>query len=307
MRSASFFVVGLATFPLAARAQVPDTIRVDYPPSKCANCATWNTPQQPFRIYGNTYYVGTHGLSSILVTSSTGHVLIDGALPTSAPLIIANIRALGFRVEDVKLILNSHAHFDHAGGIAALQAASGARVAASAWSAGVLERGQSDDKDPQFGIANPFPGVARVEVITDGTEMHVGSLALTAHATRGHTPGGTSWTWRSCEASRCVNLLYADSQTPVSADGFLFTHNATYPNAIADFEHGLATLETLPCDVLLTPHPDASSLFERVAKRDAGADSALVNPALCRTFVTNAREALADRVAREMPKKGGSH
>jgi metallo-beta-lactamase class B len=299
MRYGWCILAGLSMASAAARAQHTDTIRVDYPATKCASCAAWNAPQQPFRIYGNTYYVGTHGLSSILVTSSEGHVLIDGALPASAPLIIANIRALGFRVEDVKLILNSHAHFDHAGGIAALQAASGARVAVSAWSAGVIARGQSDERDPQFSIANPFPPARNVQVITDGTVMRIGPLALTAHATPGHTPGGTSWTWRSCEGSRCVSLLYADSQTAVSADGFFFTRNATYPNAISDFEHGLATLESLPCDVLLTPHPDASDLFERIAKRDAGPDSALVNPALCRTFLTNARRAVADRVARE--------
>ena|ERR1700733_8790609 len=94
--------------------------------SSCANCAVWNKPQQAFKIYGNTYYVGTHGLSSILITSDSGHVLIDGALPESAPPIVANIRSLGFRVEDVKLIVNSHAHFDHAGGIAELQRLSGA-------------------------------------------------------------------------------------------------------------------------------------------------------------------------------------
>src|SRR5437016_7132749 len=89
--------------------------------SSCANCATWNLPQQPFRIYGNTYYVGTHGLSSILITSDRGHVLIDGALSESVPPIVANIRTLGFKVEDIKLIVNSHVHFDHAGGIAELQ------------------------------------------------------------------------------------------------------------------------------------------------------------------------------------------
>lgn len=82
--------------------------------SSCANCAAWNKPHKAFRIYGNTYYVGTHGLSSILITSEGGHFLIDGALPESAPLIVANIRSLGFRIEDVKIIVNSHAHFDHA-------------------------------------------------------------------------------------------------------------------------------------------------------------------------------------------------
>jgi metallo-beta-lactamase class B len=298
-------LVVLAVIPVTASAQATDTIRVDYPPSKCASCAEWNGPQQPFRIFGNTYYVGTRGLASILVTSSEGHVLIDGALPKSAPEIIANIRALGFRIQDVKLILNSHAHFDHAGGIAALQDASGARVAARDWSARTIERGESDQQDPQFGILNPFPPARNVQVIDDGHTMRVGPLGLTAHATPGHTPGGTSWTWRSCESDRCVNLLYADSQTPVSADSFFYTRSATYPNALTDFAHGLATLDALPCDLLLTPHPGASRLFERIASRDAGADSALINPALCRSFVNDARKAVADRVARETANKSG--
>lgn len=286
-----------------AAAQLRDTIRVDYPASKCRNCAVWNRPQQPFRIFGNTYYVGTHGLSSILITSPTGHVLIDGALPSSAPIIADHIRTLGFKVEDVKLIVNSHAHFDHAGGISALQHMSHARVAALPWSARTLSRGESDAEDPQFGIGNPFPPAHDVQVIRDGEVMRAGALALTAHATPGHTPGGTSWTWTSCEGSRCLHMLYVDSQTPVSADDFYFTNNKLYPTAESDFAHGLATLETLPCDVLLTPHPDASSLFDRIAARDAGSDTRLVDPGLCKGFVADARKAVAERMARERAQR----
>jgi phosphoribosyl 1,2-cyclic phosphodiesterase len=108
----------------------------------CANCSEWNQPQTPFRIFGNTYYVGTHALTSLLITSKAGHVLIDGDLPQSASQITANIQALGFQIKDVKLIVNSHAHFDHAGGIAELQRLSGARVVASAWSAKSLQEGR---------------------------------------------------------------------------------------------------------------------------------------------------------------------
>ena len=107
----------------------------------CASCSEWNKPQRPFLIFGNTYYVGPRGLSSILITSKGGHVLIDGALPESAAQVAANVRSLGFRIEDVKVILNSHVHFDHAGGIAELQRLSGARVIASKWSAGVMRKG----------------------------------------------------------------------------------------------------------------------------------------------------------------------
>jgi metallo-beta-lactamase class B len=292
LRSLAVVALMLAAAPVGAQASTPRSL-------ECPSCAEWNTPQRPFNIFGNTYWVGTHGLGAILITSPQGHVLIDGALPESAPLILANIRALGFRVEDVKLILNSHAHFDHAGGIAELQRASGAAVAASPWSAAVLEHGASGPGDPQYGVLLSYAPVRNVRTFTDGDTLRVGPLALVAHFTGGHTPGGTSWSWRACDGARCRNVVYADSQTPVSAEGFLFTHSATYPTAIADFEHGFAALEQVPCDILLTPHPDASGLWQRVAARDAGNADALVQPGACRAFASAARDRLAQRVAKE--------
>lgn len=289
-------LVPFATLPLAA--QATDTT----PTPGCASCAQWNAPQRPFRIYGNAYYVGTHGLAAVLITSPRGHVLIDGALPESAARIEANVRALGFRMRDVKLILNSHAHFDHAGGIAALQRASGAQVAASGPSAPVLTRGASGANDPQYGILQSFQPVAGVRVIADGDTVRVGPLALVAHLTPGHTPGGTTWTWRSCEGPRCLEMVYADSQTPVSADGFRFTASSTYPTALADFERGFAVLERLRCDVLVTPHPDASGLWERIARRSGGDADALIDPGACRRYAATARERLARRVAEERAK-----
>jgi len=116
----------------------------------CDNCGDWNKPVKPFNVYGNTWYVGVKGLSVMLVTSPAGHILLDGGLPQSAPLVAANIKALGFRIEDVKLIVNSHAHWDHAGGIPALQRASGAIVAASPSSALALQNGTNVADDPQY-------------------------------------------------------------------------------------------------------------------------------------------------------------
>ncbi len=266
----------------------------------CSSCATWNQPQKPFRIYGNTYYVGPHGLSSILITSNAGHILIDGALPESAPLIVANIRALGFRVEDIKLILNSHAHFDHAGGIAELQKLSGARVAASQWTADVMKKGAVPRDDPQFGTISPIIPVARVETFKEETTLTVGPLAVTPHLTPGHTPGGTSWTWRSCENDRCLNLVYLDSLAPVSADGFLFSRRTDNPRG-EDFERSYSFLEKTPCDILLTPHPDASNLWQHLEQRDARPD-ALIDPAACRAFAETSREQLKQRLARESSK-----
>lgn len=294
----------LLLLPLPLRAQAGDAARARERAAECPSCAEWNAPREPFRIFGNTYYVGTAGLSAILVTSDSGHVLIDGGLAESAVAIVAHVRALGFRVGDIRLILNSHAHYDHAGGIAALQRASRAVVAASPASARWLERGGSYPDDPQYGVALSFPPVHGVRIIADGEELRVGPLAMTAHFTAGHTPGGTTWSWRSCEGGRCVDVVYADSQTPVSADGFRFTDSRTYPGALDDFAHGLAVLERLPCDLLLTPHPAASDLFERLEARDAGKADALLDPDACRRYAATARQQLAKRVAAEAGADG---
>jgi metallo-beta-lactamase class B len=267
-------------------------------PASCTDCPTWNVPQEPFRIFGNTYYVGTHGLGSILITSPAGHILIDGALPESVPLIVANIRQLGFKVEDIRLIVNSHAHFDHAGGIAELQKLSGARVAASKWTEDVMRKGAVPRSDPQYGIIIPIASVSHLETIKDGETLLNGSVAITAHLTPGHTPGGTSWTWRSCEQNHCLNLVYADSLTPVSAGGFLFSRNNDYPNAISDFEHSYTFLESTPCDILLTPHPDVSRLWERLEQRKAHPAS-LIDAGACRKLAENSRMQLKSRLEKE--------
>ncbi len=290
------------TLPVALAAQRADSVRA----AECPSCAEWNVPQPPMRLQGNTYFVGTHGLSALLITSPAGHILIDGALPESAPEILANIATLGFRVRDVKLILNSHDHFDHAGGLSALQVATHATVAASPSSASVLERGISGADDPQYGVILPFPRVrTRVRRIADGETVRVGSLALTAHFTPGHTPGGTSWAWSSCdEQQHCLNFVYADSQSPISADGFLYTKSQTYPSGIADFERGQRLLATLPCDVLITPHPGASALWERVAAGEGGTTAGgLVDREACRRFAATGAAALAKRIATERAAK----
>jgi metallo-beta-lactamase class B len=296
IRTLSIVTATLLAFShTAAAAQGDDPLTRAYPAERCSSCAEWNAPQAPVRIHGNTYYVGTHGLAAVLITSPEGHVLIDGALPNSAPLILANIRALGFDPRDIRLILNSHAHFDHAGGIAALVRASGARVAASEPSARELERGASVPGDPQHGTLLDFPAVRDVQRFADGETLRAGGIVLTAHLTGGHTPGGTTWTWRSCDASGCVNVVYADSQTPISADGFRFTDSPDYPNAIADFERGYATLEALPCDILVTPHPAASSLWERLSGERTG----LIDRNACKRYAATARQQLQRRLQTE--------
>lgn len=296
MRSpAALLVATLLASPLGAQ---PFTRSGGRPAADttCGGCVDWLVPHAPVRLHANTWYVGSASLSALLVTSPAGHVLLDGGLPRSAPLILASIRAAGFDPRDVKVIVNSHAHFDHAGGIAALQAATGAEVVALPWSARVIRRGITRSDDPQAATHFDYPGVARVRTIRDGDTVRVGPLALVAHETPGHTPGGTTWTWRACEGADCVDMVYADSQSPISSPGFRYSST---PAAVTSFERGLARIAALPCGILVTPHPSAARLWERVAARDAGDAAPLRDATACRRYADDARAALAARLARE--------
>jgi metallo-beta-lactamase class B len=289
---AFFFVSGHAQRPFE-----PD------PPMVCDSCDEWNGRHEPFRVFGNTYYVGVAGLSAVLLTSDAGHILLDGGLPQSAPLIDANIRALGFRTGDIRLIVNSHAHYDHAGGIAALQRASGATVAASAAGAQAIERGEVLPDDPQYAFgpaANRFPAVKNVRVVADGEVLRSGPLAITAHLTPGHTAGSTTWSWRSCEGPRCLDVVYADSLTPVAAPGFRFTGGGGQPSVIERFRQSVANVAALPCDILISVHPAFADLDGKLKRRaDRGAPDPFIDPQSCRVYAAGASRRLDARVAEE--------
>jgi metallo-beta-lactamase class B len=273
------------------------------PPKVCSSCEQWNRPHEPFRIFGNTYYVGVEGLSSILIASDEALILLDGALPQSAPLIAANIRKLGFRVEDIRLIVNTHTHHDHAGGIAALQRHSQAIVAASPASAEALKRGEPTEEDPQYAFGREetwFPPIPDVRIVKDNETLLAGGLAITAHFTPGHTPGGTSWTWRSCEGERCLDVVYADSLSSVSAPAFKFSGDRTHPSRVAAFSRSIAVVATLPCDVLLTPHPEAFDMETKLQRRR---QQPLANPFIdaqsCKAYAAIAKRKLDQRIATE--------
>ncbi len=272
-------------------------------PHACAECDDWNGSRAPFHVYGDTWFVGTAGLGSILITSPEGHILIDGGLPQSAPLIAKNIEAAGFRLADVKLILNTHTHYDHAGGIAALVRATGAQVAASPASKRALERGGPMEDDPQFAFGaahNNFAPLANVRAIKDGETLKVGALSVTAHFTPGHTPGGTSWSWRECEGERCLNLVYADSLNSVSAPGFRFGGDSTHVGIARSFTHSIAVVEKLPCDILLAPHPVLIDLDEKLARwKEKPAVNPLIDAGACKVYAEGARQRLEKRVAEE--------
>lgn len=262
----------------------------------CADDAGWDDPAQPLRVHGNTWFVGTCGISAILITSDQGHVLIDGGTKKGAALIEANIRALGFDPHDVKLILNSHEHSDHAGGLAALQQATGADVVVRAPTLAVLERGKSDRGDPQFEVLQPLPVVARMRSVEDGEVLSVGDIRMAAHATPGHSPGGTSWTWTSCDGNDCRRIAYVDSLSAISDKTYRFSDHAKY---VATFRKTLQTVAALPCDVLLTPHPGASDLWGRLGP---AATSPLSEPGACKNYAANAAVRLDSRLAEEAKK-----
>jgi metallo-beta-lactamase class B len=281
-------------------AQAPPGLQPD-PPKQCDSCDEWNGAVDPFKVFGNTYYVGAAGVSSVLLTSDDGHILLDGGLPQTAALIDAHIRTLGFRTEDIRLIVNSHAHFDHAGGIAAIQRLSGATVAASPAGARALEAGRPTPEDPQFAFeSNGFPAVAHVRAAADGEVLRVGSLAITAHWTPGHTPGSTSWTWRSCVGRQCLDVVYADSQNAVSAPGFRFTGDGSHPSRVDAFRKSIATVAALPCDILLSAHPSGWDMDRKLQRLADGArQNPFVDPAGCRRYARNALGGLEKRIAEE--------
>src|SRR5687768_6743420 len=155
---------------------------------------SWNQPVPPFRITGTLYYVGATDITSYLITTPKGHIVIDGGFEETAPMILANIARLGFRVKDVRILLSSHAHYDHAGGLAELKRVTGATLYATAGDVGQLGRGGLDD--PQFGNMFPFTPVLADELVADKQKISLGGTTMTAHLTPGHTRGCTTWTTR---------------------------------------------------------------------------------------------------------------
>lgn len=258
----------------------------------CADWDEWDKPGPPFRIFGNSYYVGTCGITAILITGDEGHILIDGGTEAGAGSIAKNIEALGFSLSDVKLLLHSHEHFDHVAGLAKLQQLSGARLLASPQAAPVLRTGVAADDDPQVGMHEAFPA-ARVDgIVQEGETVKLGKLALTPIATPGHTPGALTWQWQSCEEDRCLSIVYADSLSPISSDNYRFSDHPTYVTA---YRAGLSRLAMLDCAILLTPHPSASNMRGRLIT-----PSGLEDNTACKSYADQVSARLEKRIAEEV-------
>lgn len=247
----------------------------------------------PFRIHGNAWYVGTCGIAAILITGPDGHVLIDSGTEVGAQIVAANIRRLGFRVEDVQTLLMSHEHHDHTGGMAALKAMSGAQLGTSAAAAPVMESGRADADDPQAGLNPPFRAVKVDRILGTDATVSVGPITLRAIPTPGHTYGALSWQWQSCDGDDCRSIVFADSLTAISNDTYRFSDNPAY---VAQFRDGLARLAVAECDMLLTPHPSASGMNARAAAGLAPDRSG------CAIYAQSKLDQLETRLAKEQTR-----
>ena len=292
-------IATLAPFALLACASGDDAapVQAAAPPpdmagwaAQCADDDPWDKPGPPFRIGDNSWYVGTCGITAILVTGNEGHILIDGGPEAAAPVIANNIEALGFKLADVKLLLHSHEHFDHVAGLAELQRRTGARLLASERAAPVLASGHAADDDPQAASLPPFPAAQVAGTVTPGQPVTLGALSLMPEATPGHTPGALTWHWQACDGEDCPTIVYADSLSPISSDGYRFSD---HPDVVRGFRAGLVMLASLDCDILLTPHPSASQMRDRLLS------GTLVDRSACARYAANIENWLDARLEEE--------
>ncbi|WP_296312734.1 MBL fold metallo-hydrolase, partial [Erythrobacter sp.] len=194
----------------------------------CEENDSWDKPTEPFQIYGNTYYVGTCGISAILIKGQQNHILIDTGTEAGAQIVLANIRRLGLDPFDISLVTHSHEHFDHIGGLSIVADMTSADVVSSFPAESVISTGEDDPADPQFGMHDPMEP-ANVQLrVANGEAIHTlfkGQFDLTATAfeTPGHTPGALTWQWVSCVGTDCKTIVYADSLSPISSDDYRFS------------------------------------------------------------------------------------
>lgn len=261
----------------------------DWPP------VAWSAPNKPYRIVGNVYYVGSQGLSSYLITSSEGHILLDAGMSAQgAKLVESNVVALGFKLSDVKILINSHAHYDHAGGLAQMKADTGARLYASSLDKPALEAGRHFG-DNENGLT-PFPAVKVDRTIGDGQKIKLGEATLTAHLTPGHTIGGATWTISVNERGRPLNVMFFNS---VSVAGNALVGNKTHPKIVTDYRATFARLKAMPADVFLPVHPEQGDLIAKRQRVLQGDNNAFIDPTELGRFVAASEGAFNKELARQ--------
>ena len=243
--------------------------------------ANWNKPAEPFHIIDNIYYVGTEGLGAYLFTGPEGHVLLDGATPEGAAVIKANIGKLGFRLNDVKILLNSHAHFDHSGGLAELKAATGAKLHAMEGDVSALEGGFYLGSEDNKAMGAPPVKVDRI--LKDGDKVELPGIELVAHATPGHSRGCTSWGMTASAYGDNYEVLVFCSAT-VAANRI--TPPLQYEGIIEDYRTTFAKAKTMTVHIPLAPHPEFFGLLEKAEKGKADtSQNFFIDPGAFQPFI----------------------
>ena len=255
-----------------------------------------NQPVKPINIIGNIYYVGTNGVSSFLIVTPQGHILIDSAFNQSVPLIRQSVKTLGFRFEDIEIVLSSHAHFDHVAGHALVKEQTGARVMASALDADVIRKGNEQ-------LWDGWKGTRVDRIIRDGDVVRLGDVALTAHLTPGHTPGCTTWTMNVTDGGRQYVVVFVGGYG--INPGVTLVDNASYPTIADDYARTFRVLRSLRPDVFLAQHPEIFSFDEKVKRRTTnGNANPFIDPDGYRRVIQEGEHAYVSQLARERRDRG---
>ena len=259
----------------------------------------WKAPCDPFRIASNVYYVGASGVSSFLITTREGHMLIDTGFEETVGVIRTNMARLGFRIEDVKLLLSSHAHMDHVGGHALMKELTGVKIVMSEADAALLASGGSDDIGLTASDQIMAYRAARADrIVRDGDTVSLGGLTLTCHLTPGHTRGATTWTMPVEEDDKRLNVVFFSSLTLL--DGTRLRGNPKYPTLEEDYRATFAKLRALPCDVFLAPHAGMFGMADKAARATRGERP---NPFIDHTSLSRAVSAAETAVNAQIAKE----
>ncbi len=259
--------------------------------------AEWSEPFPPHRMIGNIYYVGSRGLASYLITTPAGHVLINSNLKTSVPLIRQSIEKLGFRFTDVKILLISHAHFDHDGGSAEIVKLTGAKYMVMNGDVDVVESGGKSDFAYGDDATLRYPTAKVDRVLHDGDEIRLGDTVLTAHKTAGHTRGCTTWSLRVSEAGKGYNVVIVGS--PNVNPGYKLVRNSSYPEIADDYAHGFRVLQSLPCDVFLGAHGSYFEMEAKHARLDSGGANSYIDSAGYKNYVADREQAFLSELQKQ--------
>ncbi len=256
---------------------------------KAQNPAEWTEPFSPHKVAGNIYYVGSKGLAAFLITTPQGHILINSNLQESVPQIKASIEKLGFHFSDVKILLISHAHFDHCAGSAKVKELTGASYMVMDADVPVVESGGKSDFQ-YGGSKSPWYPVAKVDrVLHDGDQVRLGDTVLVAHLTPGHTKGTTTWTMKVRDGGKILDVVMVGS--PNVNPGYKLIHNAAYPNIALDYERTFRVLNALPCDVFLGAHGSYYDMEAKFARLKQGGTNPFVDPEGYKSYVAEREQA----------------